>query len=81
LKGFDDISELGQAASHGISKNVLHHMAQVFDLLLVVEEGLHDSFHVVCWASLIELLPVDEEMRGFHVDGEGEVRCVLDSWD
>jgi hypothetical protein len=41
----------------------------------------YNRFHVVCWPSLIELLLVDEEMRRLHIDGEGEVHCVLNSWD
>jgi hypothetical protein len=52
-------------------------MTHVCDLLLVVEEGLHDRFHVVCWAFLVELFPVDKEMRRFHVDGERKKRWVL----
>jgi hypothetical protein len=78
--GFDSVPEVRQATSKGIGEDVLHHMAHVCNLLLVVEEALHDRLHVVCWPFLVELLPVDEKMRRLHVDGEGEVRCVPDSW-
>jgi hypothetical protein len=64
-----------------MGEDVLHHMAHVCNLLLVVEEGLHDRFHVICWPFIVKLLPVDKEMRRLHIDGEGEVRCVLNIWN
>ena len=64
-----------------MSKNVFHHMPHVCDLLFVIEKYFHDRFHVVCWTSLIDLLPVNKEMCGLHVDGERKVRCIFDSGD
>ena len=64
-----------------MSKNVFHHMPHVCDLLFVVEKYFHDRFHVVCWTSLIDLLPVNKEMRRLHVDGERKVRYIFDSGD
>lgn len=64
-----------------MSKNVFHHMPHVCDLLFVIEKYFHDRFHVVCWTSLIDLLPVNKEMRGLHVDGERKVRYIFDSGD
>ena len=64
-----------------MDENVFHHMAHVCDLLFVIEKYLHDGFHVVCWASLVELLPMNKEMRRLHVDGERKVRCIFDSGD
>lgn len=52
-------------------------MVHVCDLLLVVQESLHDRFYIVCWAFLVDFSPLYEEMRRHHVNCEGEVRCVL----
>jgi hypothetical protein len=56
-------------------------MAHGCNLSLVVKKSFHDRLHIVCGMVLVELLPVNEEMRSLHVDGEGKVRRVLDGWD
>jgi hypothetical protein len=64
-----------------VGENIFHRMAHGCDLSLIVKKSFHDRLHIVCGTILVELLPVNEEMRSLHVDGEGEVRRVLDGWD